>query len=141
MTKKIEAIIREERLYEVKEALRKIGIVGMNVTEVRGHGRQGGIVLAGRTGTYQIDMLPRIQLNIVLSDHNVEKTIQTIQDAARTGKPGDGIIFVYPVEDVIRISSGERGHEALSYEGDIDSRPRENGSSEGVAKAAVKAKS
>jgi nitrogen regulatory protein P-II 1 len=127
MTKKIEAIIREEALEGVKEALHKIGIVGMNVTEVRGHGRQGGIVLAGRIGTYQIDLLPKIQLNIVLSDHNVEKTISTIQQAAKTGRPGDGIIFVYPVEDVIRISSGERGHDALMYEGDIDTRPQTNG--------------
>jgi nitrogen regulatory protein P-II 1 len=122
MTKKIEAIIREEKLPEVKEALRQIGIVGMNVADIRGHGRQGGIVLAGRTGTYQVDLLPRIQLNIVLSDHNVEKTIQTILDAAHSGSAGDGIIFVYPVEDVIRISTRERGHQALVYEGDIDSR-------------------
>jgi nitrogen regulatory protein P-II 1 len=134
MTKKIEAIIREERLNDVKEALRKIGIVGMNVTEVRGHGRQGGIVLAGRTGTYQIDLLPRVQINIVLSDHNVEKTVKTIQDSARTGNAGDGIIFVYPVEDVIRISSGEHGHDALMYEGDIDTRSGENGVKEKAAK-------
>jgi nitrogen regulatory protein P-II 1 len=134
MTKKIEAIIREERLNDVKEALRKIGIVGMNVTEVRGHGRQGGIVLAGRTGTYQIDLLPRVQINIVLSDHNVEKTVKTIQDSARTGNAGDGIIFVYPVEDVIRISSGEHGHDALMYEGDIDTRSGENGVKEKPAK-------
>jgi nitrogen regulatory protein P-II 1 len=127
MTKKIEAIIREEKLNDVKEALRRIGIIGMNVIEVKGHGRQGGIVLTGRTGTYQVDLLPKVQLNIVLSDHNVEKTIKTIQEAARTGSTGDGIIFVYPVEDVIRISSGERGHDALMYPGDIDSRPRENG--------------
>ncbi len=126
MTKKIEAIIREERLHDVKDALRRIGIVGMNVVEVRGHGRQGGITLAGRTGTYQIDLLPRVQINIVLSDHNVEKTIKTIQDAAHTGGLGDGMIFVYPVEDVIRISTGERGHAALMYEGDIDTR-RSNG--------------
>jgi nitrogen regulatory protein P-II 1 len=128
MTKKIEAIIREERLNDVKEALRKIGIVGLNIIEVRGHGRQGGITLAGRTGTYQVDLLPRIQLNIVLSDHNVEKTIQTIQEAARSGNVGDGIIFVYPVEDVIRISTGERGHAELAYEGDIDSEARGKGS-------------
>ena len=120
MTKKIEAILREERLNDVKDALRKIGIVGMNVTEVRGHGRQGGIVLAGRTGTYQVDLLPRVQINIVLSDHNVERTIAAIRQAAHTGNMGDGIIFVYPVEDVIRISTGERGHEALMYPGDID---------------------
>jgi nitrogen regulatory protein P-II 1 len=122
MTKKIEAIIREDRFNDVKEALRKIGIVGMNVMEVRGHGRQGGIVLNGRTGTYQVDMLPRLQVNIVLSDHNVEKTIETIAAAARSGNLGDGIIFVYPVEEVIRIRTGERGHDALMYEDDIDTR-------------------
>jgi nitrogen regulatory protein P-II 1 len=126
MTKKIEAIIREDRLDEVKEALRKIGIVGMNVMEVRGHGRQGGIVLTGRTGTYQVDMLPRLQLNIVLSDHNVEKTVETIVNAARTGSIGDGIIFIYPVEEVIRIRTGERGHDALMYENDIDTRVAES---------------
>ncbi len=120
MTKRIEAIIREEKLNDVKDALRRIGIIGMNVTEVRGHGRQGGIVLAGRTGTYQVDLLPRIQVNIVLSDHNVEKTVETICAAARSGKSGDGLIFIYPVEDVIRIRTGERGHDALLYPGDID---------------------
>lgn len=122
MTKKIEAIIREEKLEEVKNALREIGIVGLNVVEVRGHGRQGGIELAGRTGSYQVDMLPKIQLNIVLSDHNVEKTIDIICQAARTGQTGDGLIFVYPVDDVIRVRTGERGREALTYEGDIDAR-------------------
>lgn len=122
MTKKIEAIFREEKLNDVKEALYDIGIVGMNVTEVRGHGRQGGIELAGRIGTYKVDFLPRIQLNIILSDHNVEKTIKTIQQAAKTGNIGDGLIFVYPVEEVIRIRTGERGHDAITYEGDIDTR-------------------
>jgi nitrogen regulatory protein P-II 1 len=121
MTKKIEAIIREDRFNDVKEALRRIGIVGMNVTEVRGHGRGGGIVLTGRSGTYQVDLLPRSQFNIILSDHNVEKTITAIREAAHTGNKGDGIIFVYPVEEVIRISTGERGHEALMYTNDIDS--------------------
>lgn len=120
MTKKIEVILREEKFQDVKDALRKIGIVGMNVCEVRGHGRQGGITLEGRAGTYQIDMLPRLQLNIVLSDHNVERTIETICAAAKTGSTGDGIIFVYPVDDVIRIRTGERGTAALHYEGDID---------------------
>jgi nitrogen regulatory protein P-II 1 len=99
----------------------------MNVVEIRGHGRQGGIMLNGRSGSYQVDMLPRIQINIILSDHNVEKTIQTICDAAHTGQIGDGIIFVYPVEDVIRIRTNERGREALMYEGDIDTMPRANG--------------
>ncbi len=122
MFKKIEAIIREEKLDDVKEALHGIGIIGLNVTEVRGHGRQGGIVLSGRSGSYKVDLLPRVQLNIVLSEHNVEKTINTIIEATRTEQLGDGIIFVYPVEDVVRIRTGERGHEALMYEGDIDSR-------------------
>ena len=93
----------------VKDALRDIGIVGMNVFEIRGHGRQGGIELTGRTGTYQVDMLPKMQLNVILSERNVERTIQTIRQAALTGEPGDGIIFVYPAEDVIRIRTGERG--------------------------------
>ena len=122
MAKKIEAIIKEEKLNDVKEALRAIGIVGMNVFEVRGHGRQGGIVLTGRSGTYQIDMLPKIQLNIILSDHNVDKTVETIREAAETGGEGDGLIFIYPVDEVVRIRTGERGSEALTYKGDIDSR-------------------
>jgi len=122
MTKKIEAIFREEKLVAVKEALSEIGIIGMNVMEVRGHGRQGGIELAGRIGTYKVGLLPRVQLNIILSDHNVEKTVETIQQAAQTGNIGDGIIFVYPVEEVIRIRNGERGHDALIYAGDIDMR-------------------
>jgi len=122
MAKKIEAVIREEKLNDVKEALRQIGIVGLNVTEVRGHGRQGGISLAGRTGTYQVDLLPKVQVNIVLSDHNVERTIEAIRQAAQTGVQGDGIIFIYPVEDVIRIRTGERGRQALTYVGDIDTR-------------------
>ncbi|MFN8454246.1 MAG: P-II family nitrogen regulator [Anaerolineae bacterium] len=122
MTKKIEAFIREEKLEDVKKALYDIGIVGMNVFEVHGHGRQGGITLAWRTSTYKVDMLPRYQLNIVLSDHNVDKTVDTICKAARTGQQGDGLIFVYPVEDVIRIRTGERGREALMYPDDIDAR-------------------
>jgi len=122
MTKKIEAFIREEKFEDVKKALYDIGIIGMNVIEVHGHGRQGGVTLAWRTSTYKVDMLPRYQLNIVLSDHNVEKTIETICKAARTGQAGDGLIFVYPVEDVVRIRTGERGREALTYEGDIDTK-------------------
>lgn len=122
MTKKIEAIIREEALQDVKDALREIGIVGLNVHEVHGHGRQGGIELSWRGTSYQMDLLPKIQVNIVLSDHNLERTLETIIKAARTGKEGDGIIFVYPVDDVIRIRTGERGREALQYKGDIDEK-------------------
>ena len=126
MTKKIEAIIREEKMNDVKDALRQIGIVGMNVTEVRGHGRQGGIVLEGRAGTFQVDMLPRVQFNIVLSDRNVAKTVETICAAAKTGDIGDGLIFIYPVEEVIRIRTGERNGQALTYEDDIDARQKKS---------------
>ncbi len=127
MTRKIEAIIREDKLNDVMKALREIGIMGMNVFEVRGHGRQGGIELAGRTGTYQVDMLTKLQINIILSDHNVDKTVDTIMNAARTGQTGDGLIFIYPVEEVVRIRTGERGRDALSYPDDIDVRDKGNG--------------
>jgi nitrogen regulatory protein P-II 1 len=122
MSKKIEAIIREDALDAVKHALRDLGIVGMNVFEIRGHGRQGGLDMSWRGTSYKMDLLPKIQINIILSDHNVEKTVEAIVNAARTGKQGDGIIFVYPVEDVIRIRTGERGHDALMYPDDIDAR-------------------
>jgi Nitrogen regulatory protein PII len=124
MLKKIEAIIREEALDTVKDALRSVGIVGMNVVEVRGHGRQGGINLSWRGTAYQMDMIPKIMISIILSDRNVEKTIETIVSAARTGREGDGIIFVYPVDDVVRIRTGERGGEAISYIGDIDEQKK-----------------
>lgn len=122
MTKKIEAIIREEALQDVKDALREMGIVGLNVHEVHGHGRQGGIELSWRGTSYQMDLLPKIQVNVVLSDHNVDKTVEAITKAARTGKEGDGIIFIYPVDNVIRIRTGESGSEALKYRDDIDER-------------------
>lgn len=122
MFKKIEAYIRHEKLDDVKKALHDIGIVGMNTVEVHGHGRQGGIELAGRHGTYTVDMLPRIQLNIVLSERHVQQVVQVIQQTAVTGNQGDGVIFIYPVDNVIRIRTGEEGEAALTYEGDIDSR-------------------
>ena len=122
MLKKIEAIIREDKLNDVKEALRYIGIVGLNVFEIRGHGRQGGVQLVGRSGTYQVDLLPKYQVNIILSDQNLETTIEAILQSAYTGESGDGLIFVYPVEEAIRIRTRERGHEAVMYPGDIDAR-------------------
>ncbi len=122
MTRKIEAIIREDALEPVKRALHEIGIVGMNIFEIRGHGRQGGVDQSWRGTTYKMDLLPKIQLNIVLSDHNVEKTVDAILRAARSGREGDGIVFIYPVEDVVRIRTGERGHDALMYPDDIDAR-------------------
>lgn len=122
MTKKIEAIIREERLDAVKAALTEIGIVGLSAVQVRGRGRGGGIKLKWRTGSYVVDMIPHIQLNIVLSDDNVEAAIEAIRRGAGTGATGDGVIFIYPVEDVVRISTGERGRAAITYQGDIDSK-------------------
>jgi nitrogen regulatory protein P-II 1 len=122
MFKKIEAIIREQVLDDVREALAGIGIVGMNVLEIRGRGRHGdhehSAIYAYRHG----DMLPKIQLNIILSEHNVEPTVEAIMKAARTNNEGDGIIFVYPVDEVIRVRTGERGKDALAYPDDIDAR-------------------
>ena len=120
MLKKIEAIIREDKVNDVREALNEIGIVGMNMFEVRGHGRQGGIQLVGRAGTYQVNMLPKIQINIVLNKRNLDAAIEAILKSAYTGEKGDGIIFVTPVEDVIRVRTRERGPEAMMYPGDID---------------------
>ncbi len=122
MFKKIEAIIREEALDSVREALAAVGIVGMNVFEIRGRGRHGDVEHSTRYTYRHKDMLPKFQLNIILSDRNVEPTIAAIVKAARTDREGDGIIFVYPVEDIVRIRTGERGSQALSYPDDIDTR-------------------
>jgi nitrogen regulatory protein P-II 1 len=122
MLKKIEAIIREDKVNDVKDALAEIGIVGLNMFEVRGHGRQGGIQLVGRAGTYQVNMLPKIQINIVLNDRNLDIAVEAILKSAYTGEPGDGIIFITPVEDVIRVRTRERGEQAMMYPGDIDAR-------------------
>ena len=125
MTKRIDAIIRQEKLHAVKNALSEIGIVGFTVIEVKGRGRGVGMQLQWRTGRYNVDLLPRILLSIVLSDDNVDTTIETIKKAAYTGDKGDGMIFIYPVENVIRISTGEEGREALNYQGDIDARKKQ----------------
>ncbi len=124
MLKKIEAIIREDKVNDVREALNDIGIVGMNMFEVRGHGRQGGIQLVGRAGTYQVNMLPKIQINIVLNKRNVDAAVEAILKSAYTGETGDGIIFITPVEDVIRVRTRERGTEAMMYPGDIDEKKK-----------------
>ncbi|MGP8153399.1 MAG: P-II family nitrogen regulator [Smithella sp.] len=124
MLKKIEAIIREDKVNDVREALKRIGIVGMNMIEIRGHGRQGGIRLEGRAGSYQVDMLTKIQINIILSENNLEDTIEAILSSASTGVPGDGIIFIYPVDEVVRIRTRERGQDAVMYPNDIDERKK-----------------
>jgi len=116
--KKIEAIIREERLQDVKVALERVGIIGLNVSEVKGRGRQKGIKLQWRATSYVVDMLPKIKLNIVARDEDAEKAIDAIVKSARTGNVGDGLIFILPVEDAIRVRTGERREKALKTHDD-----------------------
>lgn len=111
--KKIEAVVQPFKLDEVKEALIAIGIDGMTVTEVRGHGRQKGHKEVYRGQEYEVDLLPKVKLDIVVSSDKVEQVITTLTTAARTGKIGDGKIFVSPVEEVIRIRNNDRGDAAL----------------------------
>jgi len=110
---KVEAIIQNSRLEAVKSALHDIGIEGMTVLEVRGHGRQKGHTEVYRGREYTVDLIPKIKLEIVLADDLVEKTVQTIVNAARSGKIGDGKIFLSRVDEAIRIRNDERGDGAL----------------------------
>ena len=110
---KIEAIVRHHKLEEVKEALTKNGIQGMTVSEVRGFGRQKGHKETYRGAEYTVDFLPKVKIEIAVSDDLVPKVVETISAAARTGKVGDGKIFVTPLADVIRIRTGESGSEAI----------------------------
>ena len=111
--KKIEAIIKPFKLDEVKEALQDIGLQGITVTEAKGFGRQKGHTELYRGAEYVIDFLPKVKLEIVIADDLVERAVDAIQKAARTGKIGDGKIFITPVEDAIRIRTGETGLEAI----------------------------
>jgi nitrogen regulatory protein P-II 1 len=111
--KKVEAIIKPFKLDEVKDALVEIGIGGMTVTEVRGFGQQKGHTEIYRGTEYVIDFLPKVKIEVVVKDEDVEKVIQTIMKTAQTGRVGDGKIFVIPVEEVVRIRTGERGGQAI----------------------------
>ena len=111
--KKIEAIIKPFKLDEVKDALMDIGVLGMTVTEARGFGRQKGHTELYRGAEYVIDFLPKLKIEVVVPDDLVEKTVEAIANAARTGKIGDGKIFIIPVEDAIRIRTGEKGKAAI----------------------------
>jgi nitrogen regulatory protein P-II 1 len=111
--KKIEAIIKPFKLDEVKDALNEIGIQGMTVTEVKGFGRQKGHTELYRGAEYVVDFIPKIKIEIVTSDALAVKVVSVIENAAKTGKIGDGKIFVCPVEDVLRIRTGERGETAV----------------------------
>jgi nitrogen regulatory protein P-II 1 len=111
--KKIEAIIQPYKLEDVKEALKHAGVDGMTITEVRGHGRQKGHTEVYRGQEYQVDLLPKVKIEIVLDGARAEEVIALIVGAARTGKIGDGKIFVYDVAETIRIRNGDRGPSAL----------------------------
>lgn len=111
--KKIEAIIKPFKLEEVKNALASIDILGMTITEVRGFGRQKGHKEVYRGAEYDVDFLPKIKIEIVLPEEDVDEVIDIISNSARTEKIGDGKIFVMPVEEAVRIRTGERGKEAI----------------------------
>ena len=111
--KKIEAIIKPFKLDEVKEALIESDITGITVTEIKGHGRQHGHTELYRGAEYVVDFLPKIKLEIFVNDEFVEKTVEIILNNAKTGKIGDGKIFVMPVDEAIRIRTGERGNDAV----------------------------
>jgi nitrogen regulatory protein P-II 1 len=112
--KKIEAIIRPEKVNDVKSALDDIGIHGMNLLQVTGRGAQRGIVHQGRGGeTVTVDLLPKVKVEVVVSDNEVDRAIDAICGAARTGNIGDGKIFVIPVETAVRVRTGERGDVAV----------------------------
>jgi nitrogen regulatory protein P-II 1 len=111
--KKIEAIIKPFKLDEVKQALSEIGITGMTVTEVKGHGRQKGHKEIYRGAEYQVDFLPKTKIEIIVDQSMVDSVVKKILESARTGKIGDGKIFVMPVEEVIRVRTGETGKDAI----------------------------
>ncbi len=111
--KKVEAIIKPFKLDEVKEGLNAIGVQGITVTEVKGFGRQKGHTELYRGAEYVVDFLPKIKIEIAVSDDQAEKVVETIVQTANTGRIGDGKIFVVPMEEVIRIRTGERGPDAV----------------------------
>ena len=111
--KKIEAIIQPFKLDDVKEALKGIGIDGMTVSEVRGHGRQKGHKEVYRGQEYQVDLLPKVKLEMVVPDDRMSEVVRAVTSAARTGKIGDGKLFIYEVAEAIRIRNDDRGESAL----------------------------
>jgi nitrogen regulatory protein P-II 1 len=111
--KKIEAVIKPFKLEEVKEALTEIGVEGLTVTEVKGFGRQKGHTEIYRGSEYTVDFLPKVKIEVVLADSLIDKAVETISKSAKTGKIGDGKIFVLPVEEAIRIRTDEKGEKAV----------------------------
>jgi nitrogen regulatory protein P-II 1 len=111
--KKIEAIIRQEKLDAVKAALEASGYFGITVSEVSGRGRQGGLTLQWRVGEYKVDLLPKIKVEVVVLDEDAARILNVITTAARTGEMGDGKLFVLPVENAVRVRTGEEGDNAI----------------------------
>ncbi len=111
--KKIEAVIKPFKLDEVRESLSEVGITGLTVTEVKGFGRQKGHTELYRGAEYVVDFLPKIKIEVIVADETIDRAIEAIIKAARTGKIGDGKIFVMPVEQVVRIRTGESGKDAI----------------------------
>jgi nitrogen regulatory protein P-II 1 len=111
--KKLEAVVQPFKMEEVKEALKAIGIDGMTITEVRGHGRQKGHKEIYRGQEYNVDLLPKVKFELIVADSRLEEVISAITNSARTGKIGDGKVFVYDVAEAIRIRNGDRGEAAL----------------------------
>ncbi len=111
--KKIEAIIKPFKLDDVKEALNEIGITGMTLTDVKGYGRQKGHKEIYRGAEYMVDFIPKVKIGIIVPSDKVDEVVETIVSASRTGKIGDGKIFVLPVDDVIRVRTGETGNDAI----------------------------
>ena len=111
--KKIEAIIKPFKLDEVKDALAEVGVQGMTVTEVKGFGRTGGKKEVYRGSSYVVDFVPKVKVEVVVADEQVNAVIDAIERSARTGRIGDGKIFVVPIEEVVRIRTGERGRDAI----------------------------
>ena len=111
--KKIEAVVKPFKLDEVREALSEIGVTGLTVTEVKGFGRQKGHTELYRGAEYVVDFLPKVKLEIIVRDEQVAEVVETIEKAAKTGRIGDGKIFVLPVDEIIRIRTGERGGAAI----------------------------
>src|ERR1700747_3297083 len=107
--KKIEAVVQPFKMEEVKRALKNIGVDGMTISEVRGHGRQKGHKEVYRGQEYNVDLLPKVKFELVIPDERVDEVIETVTSAARSGKIGDGKIFVYDVAEAIRIRNGDRG--------------------------------
>ena len=111
--KKIEAIVRPEKVEAVRQALEEVDSPGLMITEIEGHGKQKGLTQQWRGRKYKVELLPKVKIEIVVKDQDVERITKAISEAAKTGKIGDGKIFVYPVENVLRIRTGEKGEAAL----------------------------